>query len=202
VDEAQGVRELVQMNVLEFHPWGTTIDDIENTDMLTFDLDPGPRVSWERVIGAADLLRELLVDIGLQSFVKLSGGKGLHVIVPLHPAQPWAHAKQSCKQIAMAVANSRPKEFIAVATKAKRSGKIFIDYLRNGRGATSVAAYSLRARATAPVAMPLEWREIHKTAGGADYNLANTINHLQSRKHDPWKEWATLKQTINEKVSG
>src|SRR5882757_5757742 len=190
------------MNVLEFHPWGTTIDDIENTDMLTFDLDPGPRVSWERVIGAADLLRELLVDIGLQSFVKLSGGKGLHVIVPLHPAQPWAHAKQSCKQIAMAVANSRPKEFIAVATKAKRSGKIFIDYLRNGRGATSVAAYSLRARATAPVAMPLEWREIHKTTGGADYNLANTINYLQSRKRDPWKEWVTLKQTINEKVSG
>lgn len=196
VSDADGVRDVVQMNVLEFHPWGSTTEAVEHADVITFDLDPGPKVSWERVIAAAELLRDVLADIGLQSFVKTSGGKGLHVVVPLRPAQPWALVKQWCKQIAAAVTQARPKEFIDVATKAKRPGKIFIDYLRNGRGATSVAAYSLRARDGAPLAMPLAWRELRHTRSGGDYTLLNAPAQLRKRKQDPWRKMPTVKQAI------
>jgi len=197
VDDAAGVRELVQMNVLEFHPWGSHSDQPDAADLLIFDLDPGPGVTWDRIADAAELLKGLLADLNLQSFVKLSGGKGLHVALPLDPPQPWDTAKSFCRQIAASLAGHQPAQFVDVANKAKRKGKIFVDYLRNTRGATSVAAYSLRARRGAPVAMPIEWRDIHTVQHGGVFTLRNTAQHLAKRRHDPWESMAALQQSFD-----
>ena len=195
-DSAEGVRDLVQMNVLEFHPWGSTVAALDAADLLVFDLDPGPRVSWKKVIAAAELVRKLLKGVGLESFVKLSGGKGLHVAVPLHPVQPWPLAKQFCRHVAAVLAQEQPKEFVDVASKSQRSGRIFVDYLRNTRGATSVAAYSLRARPGAPVAMPVEWHELRKIDSPANYTLQNAPAYLLKRKIDPWEGMSKVRQSL------
>jgi bifunctional non-homologous end joining protein LigD len=150
--DATSVRELVQFNALEFHIWGATAKQPERADQIVFDLDPAPDVAWSNVVGAARMLRRMLGKIKLSAFVRTSGGKGLHVVVPLNPASPWQEAKQFAHALASTVAQSRPDEFTDTASKAQRKGKIFIDYLRNSRGATSVANYSLRARPGAPVA--------------------------------------------------
>jgi len=196
VDDAESIRELVQMNTLEFHPWGSTIDALESADRLIFDLDPGPGVTWRKIVAAADLLREFLAGIDLRSFVKFSGGKGLHVAVPLHPAPPWETAKQFCRQIAAALAKERPRDFIDVATKSRRAGRIFVDYLRNSRGATSVAAYSLRARPGAPVAMPVQWPQTHEAKNPTIYTLANTPAYLSKRDDDPWAAMNAVRQSL------
>lgn len=197
VDDAEGVRNLVQMNVLEFHPWGTTIDNLDSTDLMMFDLDPGPRVIWQEVIAVATRVRTFLSNLGLQSFVKLSGGKGLHVAVPLDPPQPWTVAKPFCRQVAAALTQERPHEFIDVAAKSKRLGRIFVDYLRNSRGATSVAAYSLRARPGAPVAMPIEWTQLKKIPAPNVFTLDSTPSYLDKRKNDPWRTLHETSQTLD-----
>ncbi|MGE0718437.1 MAG: DNA ligase D, partial [Alphaproteobacteria bacterium] len=151
IDALEGAVALVQSGVLEIHPWGATLADIEHPDMLTFDLDPGDGVGWAAVADAARNVRERLLAKGLSAFLKTSGGKGLHVVVPLHPRAGWAAAKALCRAVAVEMAADDPARYVATATKARRPGRIFVDYLRNGRGATAVAAYSPRARAGAPV---------------------------------------------------
>jgi bifunctional non-homologous end joining protein LigD len=196
VDNADGVRELVQFNALEFHPWAATAQDPEHADYIVFDLDPAPDVVWRRVIAAATQVRDLLGDIGLISFVRTTGGKGLHVVVPLRPAVAWATAKLFAQAFATSLAGARPREFIAVANKSRRDGKIFVDYLRNARGATSVASYSLRARPGAGVAMPLSWQELGKVKRGDAFTLKNAPKHVRSRGEDPWASFARLKQSL------
>lgn len=191
-----GARDLVQMNTLEFHPWGAKVPAVERADRLTLDLDPGYGVEWKKVIAAAELIHHMLADIGLQSFVKLSGGKGLHVVIPLKPAQPWEMAKQFCRGIAGTLTKLRPKEFIEVATKSRRSGRIFVDYMRNLRGATSIAAYSLRARDAAAIAMPVSWDEVHRIESASAFNLSNVAEHLAQRQSDPWQAIDDIKQNI------
>jgi bifunctional non-homologous end joining protein LigD len=186
VDNADGVLELVQMNVLELHPWGSRIEDVEHPDRLVFDLDPGEGVDWNAIKAAARDVRARLEEIGLQSFLRLSGGKGLHVVLPIRPGPDWDEAKAFCEAFANAMALQAPDKYVATATKAKRKGVIFIDWLRNGRGATSVASWSLRARKEAGVAVPLAWSELGRTKSGNDYPLERALRRLAGQRQDPW----------------
>ena len=189
VDDVAGLLDLVQMNVLEFHPWGARIEDVEHPDRLVFDLDPGPGVDWNAIKAAARDVRDRLAEVGLESFLRLSGGKGLHVVVPIAPEQDWPDAKAFCEAFARAMEKQAPDRYVATATKSKRNGVIFIDWLRNGRGATSVASWSLRARPQAGVAVPLAWSELGRTKSGHDYPMEKALRRAAAQRKDPWPGW-------------
>jgi bifunctional non-homologous end joining protein LigD len=190
VDDIEGVINLVQMNVLELHPWGAHIDDVEHPDRLVFDLDPGEGVDWKTIVMAAREIRDRLAAMGLQSFPRLSGGKGLHVVLPIRPGPDWSEAKAFCETLADAMVSDAPERYVATASKAKRTGVIFIDWLRNSRGATSVASWSLRARKEAGVAMPLAWSELARTKSGHDYPLGRAMRRATRLRANPWEGWA------------
>ena len=194
-DEA-GLLELVQFNALEFHPWGARADAPDLADRIVFDLDPGPDVAWPRVVEAARLVRKRLRALGLTSFVRTSGGKGLHVVVPLKPSCPWLQVKAFAHAFADAMAASDPLAYVATATKKFRKGRIFIDYLRNGRGATSVASFSLRAREGAPVAMPLRWEELGRIKGGDAYTLTSAPRRMGRLRAHPWGDYGRRRQDL------
>ncbi|MGR9169579.1 DNA ligase D [Rhizobium sp. KDH_Rht_773_N] len=181
-----GLTALVQSAVLEIHPWGATTDNWEKPDMITMDLDPAEDVPWENVIAAAYELKERIEGEGLAAFVKTSGGKGLHVVAPLEPKAGWAEVKGFAKWLADSMSKDDPDRYLATATKAKRSGRIFIDYLRNGRGNTAVAAYSARARPGAAVSMPLDWNELTTDVGPAYFTVDNAPTRLDALGRDPW----------------
>jgi bifunctional non-homologous end joining protein LigD len=180
---------LVQGGVLEIHPWGSRLDDLEKPDMIIMDLDPGDGVRWEEVIDAAGEVRERLKRSGLESFVKTSGGKGLHVVAPLKPNAEWEEVKAFTKGLADAMSADSPERFVATVTKSKRKGKILVDYLRNGRGATAVAPYSTRARDGAAVSMPLEWSELGPAIGPAYFTVMNAPPRLAALDADPWEDF-------------
>jgi bifunctional non-homologous end joining protein LigD len=196
VDDLDGLIALVQSGVLEIHPWGSRIDDIERPDRIIFDLDPGPGVSWLDVIEAARDVRARLTKMKLKSFVKTSGGKGLHVVVPFTPQDDWDTVKEFTRLFAEKMAEDDPDRYIATATKAKRHGRIFIDYLRNGRGATAVAAYSTRARPGAAVSTPISWDELTEAIGPSHFTVDNLPQRLDHLDPDPWAEMAKLKQKL------
>lgn len=196
INDARGLLQLVQMNVLEFHPWGARSSDPEHADRVVFDLDPHPLVTWPRVIAAARELRAQLDSIGLESFLRTSGGKGFHIVVPLDPPAPWPDVKQFAQAVAGAMAALHPKEFVSVAGEKNRTGRIFVDWLRNGRGATSVASYSLRARATAGVAMPLRWEEIARIRSGDAFTILNALKRIKARRSDPWAALSSVRQSL------
>ena len=189
INDLDGLIGLVQAAVLEIHPWGASLPNLEQPDMIIMDLDPGEAVSWPEVIAAALEVRERLAAVGLASFVKTSGGKGLHVVAPLQPKAAWPAVKAFAKSIADAMAADSPERFVATITKSKRRGKILVDYLRNGRGATAVAPYSTRARAGAPVSMPLAWEELGPGVGPAYFTVDNTPTRLAHLKTDPWADF-------------
>jgi bifunctional non-homologous end joining protein LigD len=197
VDDVAGLMEMVQFSSLEFHPWGSHADDPDHADRVIFDLDPGPGVAFAEVKRAAAHVRDLLKQLGLKSFLRATGGKGLHVVVPLHPAGDWALVKKFSKGFAEALAASDPDRFLATATLKLRPGKIFIDYLRNGRGATAVASYSLRARAGAPVAVPLAWSELAALKRGDAFDMDKTLARLKRQRRDPWAGIDTLRQDLS-----
>jgi bifunctional non-homologous end joining protein LigD len=196
VDNERGVLELVQMNALEFHPWGARADDPERPDRLVFDLDPAPGIDWKTLKAAAQDVREHLHKVGLESFLRLSGGKGVHVVVPIRRGPSWQDAKAFCEALAGAMAALKPTRYLATASKSKREGRIFIDWLRNARGATSVASWSLRAREGAPVAIPLRWEELAKVSGPDAFDLAAAIKRAKTLRKDPWEGFAQLRQTL------
>lgn len=197
-DDAEAVMELVQFGVIEFHPWGALASDPDHADVMVFDLDPAPDVAWPRVVAAARLVRKLLGQVGLESFLRVTGGKGLHVVVPLRPASPWASAKGFAHAFADALARAWPDEFIAVASKGRRGGLIFVDYLRNARGSTSIASYSLRARKGAPVAVPVRWDELGKLSGGAAFDIRSAVQRLRRQRKDPWEGFGELEQNVED----
>jgi bifunctional non-homologous end joining protein LigD len=201
VDDAQGVLELVQMNALEFHPWGSRVDDPERPDRLVFDLDPAPGIGWRDLVAAAKDVRARVARHGLESFPRLSGGKGLHVVVPIRVGPDWAEAKAFCETIADEMAAEAPARYLAHASKAEREGRIFIDWLRNTRGATSVASWSLRARAGAPVAMPVRWSDLAKIESPAAFDLAAALKRAKTLRKDPWEGFATTKQALPKRSS-
>lgn len=189
IDSLDGLIGLVQAGALEIHPWGSTIEALEQPDILILDLDPGEGVNWQDLIDAALELRERLQKLGLAAFVKTSGGKGLHVVSPLRPKAEWAAVKGFVKKLADSMTEDQPERYVATMTKSKRRGKVLIDYLRNGRGSTAVAPYSTRARNGAPVSMPLSWDELGSGIGPAYFTIANTVPRLASLKPDPWEDF-------------
>jgi bifunctional non-homologous end joining protein LigD len=188
IDDLDGLIGLVQAGVLEIHPWGSTLADIEHPDMMILDLDPGEGVAWETTVEAAREVRARLADAGLPAFVKTTGGKGIHVVAPLKPKADWVAVKAFSKAIADAMSADAPDRFVSTVSKAKRQGRILVDYLRNGRGATAVAPYSTRARAGAPVSMPLSWEELGEVAPNY-FSVANAPARLASLESDPWEDF-------------
>ncbi|HIE5353725.1 TPA: DNA ligase D [Stenotrophomonas maltophilia] len=196
IDDVRGLLQLVQMNTLELHPWGATVADPEHPDRLVFDLDPGEGVGWNEVKAGARDVRDRLQEIGLRSFVRLSGGKGVHVVVPLQPAADWEQAKAFCEAFAQAMAQQAPERYVATMSKAKRGGVIFIDWLRNTRGATSVCSWSLRARESAGVAVPLRWEELARIKAADAFPLDKALARAKRLKADPWHGIDAVKQTL------
>lgn len=196
IEDTEGLLQLVQMNTLELHPWGASVDDPEHPDRLVFDLDPGEGVTWAAIKAAARDVRDRLQEIGLESFVRLSGGKGVHVVVPLTPKADWAQAKDFCESFAQAMAEHAPDRYVATMSKAKRTGVIFIDWLRNARGATSVCSWSLRARPSAGVAVPLRWEELGRVTAADAFALPKALQRAQKLKKDPWEGIDQVKQVL------
>jgi bifunctional non-homologous end joining protein LigD len=196
IEDVEGLLQLVQMNTLELHPWGATVADPEHPDRLVFDLDPGEGVTWTSIKAAAREVRARLQEVGLESFVRLSGGKGVHVVVPLTPKADWAQAKDFCEAFAQAMAEHAPDRYVATMSKAKRTGVIFIDWLRNARGATSVSSWSLRARPSAGVAVPLRWEELGRIASADAFPLPKALQRAKRLKQDPWEGIDELKQVL------
>ena len=186
INDLDGLIALVQAASLELHPWGATLDDWERPDTIVMDLDPGDGVAWSRVIDAAQEIRQRLSDAGLTGFVKTSGGKGLHVVAPLKPHAQWTEVKAFTKAMALEMAADAPDRYVATVTKAKRKGKILIDYLRNQRGATAVAAYSPRARPGAAVSTPIRWEELGADIGPDHFTIGNLANRLAMAPTNPW----------------
>lgn len=196
VDSPEGLVALAQFGVLEIHPWLARNDRLDRPDSMVFDLDPGEGVPWEEVLGASFLLRDLLRGFDLESFPKLTGGKGLHVVVPLARRLGFEVVKPVTKAIAERMVDQNPGRFLTSATKAKRKGKIYVDYLRNGQGATAVAAFSLRARPGAPVAVPVSWDEVRPGLKPDAFTLQNVRQRLGKQKADPWAGFSGLAQTL------
>jgi bifunctional non-homologous end joining protein LigD len=196
IDSLAGLLQLVQMNSIEFHPWGARIEAPDAPDRLVFDLDPGEGVRWKAVVAAARDTRDKLRQAGLESFVRLSGGKGLHVVAPITPGPGWDEVRAFCEGFAQAMTAHAPTTYVATMAKAKRKDRIFIDWLRNTRGATSVASWSLRARKGAPVAMPLRWEELGRVDGPAAYAPASAMRRAARLRSDPWDGIATLAQAL------
>jgi bifunctional non-homologous end joining protein LigD len=196
IEDEAGLIALVQLGVLEIHPWGSRVTDLERPDLCTFDLDPGPGVAWTSVLRAARDLRTLLGGLGLESFVKTTGGKGLHVVVPFSGVPGWPELKAFSKSIAEELARREPDRYTAKLAKASRGGRIFVDYLRNGRGATAVAAYSTRAKSNAPVAVPLAWEELSPSLRPDQYTVKNLRRRLEKLSRDPWRRLYEVKQRL------
>src|SRR6185437_7528045 len=186
---------LAQAGVLEVHVRGTTNDDRERADRMVFDLDPGPGTGWQDVIAAARDVRKRLSAFKLESFVKTTGGKGLHVVVPIKPA-PWDEVKDFTHNVASEMATQDPQRYVATSTKAKRNNRIFIDYLRNSREATAVAPYSTRARPGAAVSTPVTWAELGKLKSAAQFTVRNLAQRLSRLRTDPWAKITKTGQSL------
>jgi bifunctional non-homologous end joining protein LigD len=196
IDSLDGLIALVQAGVLEIHPWGARVSDLERPDRVTIDLDPGEGVSWDDLCAAAREVRERLAADKIVSFCKTTGGKGLHVVFPLTPAADWETVKAYTKAMADSMEKDAPARFVASATKARRGGRIFVDYLRNARGATAVGAYSTRARPGAPVSTPVDWDELGPGLVPGRFTVGNLLARLDSLSADPWAAMAGLRQTL------
>jgi bifunctional non-homologous end joining protein LigD len=196
VDDLAGLVGLVQIGILEIHTWNARVEHLEQPDRLVFDLDPADDVPWPAVVAAARLLRARLQDHGLESFVKTTGGKGLHLVVPIARGPGWDDCLGFSHAIAEELVRDAPDAFVAVMSKAKRAGRIYLDYLRNQRGSTSVAAYSTRAKPGAPISTPLAWDELADDVCSTHWTIANVADRLASLKADPWRALATTRQRL------
>lgn len=178
---------LVQHGVLELHAWGCQVDDVEHPDLLVFDLDPAPDVAWKDVLRTARELRDRLHQLGLTAFPRTTGGKGLHLVVPLRPMADWGTVKAFAAAVVEQHARDEPSLLTTHMSLAKRHGRIYLDYLRNSRGATAIASYSPRARPRAPVAVPLRWDELSPAVRSDHYTVETLPRRLEALKADPWE---------------
>jgi bifunctional non-homologous end joining protein LigD len=194
VDDVTGLVSLAQMGVLEVHPWGSTVGDLERPDVLVFDLDPDPALPRERVIEAALDVGDRLGNMGLEPFLKTTGGKGYHVVVPIVPELPWDEAKAFCRELCRSVSRDHPGKYVTVATLAKRPGKVFLDWMRNGRGATAVAAWSPRARHGAPIAVPIPWDLLAKVK--PDELTIRNVDRWLDTHGDAWEAFEKGRRRI------
>jgi bifunctional non-homologous end joining protein LigD len=195
VEDSDGVIACVQMGTIEFHGWGSKVADVEKPDRIVFDLDPDVGLDFELVKKAAKDIKTHLADMGLTTFPMLTGGKGVHVIVPLTPKAEWPEVKDFAQRFALALAEAEPDRFTAALSKAKRTGRIFVDYLRNQRGATAIMPYSARAREGAPVAAPIGWEELDEMQSGARFSVRDAdllLERASSRRLQGWGEAAQV----------
>ena len=188
IDSLPGLVALVQMGVLELHTWGSRKERLEQPDRIIFDLDPDPSVSWKTLCEAAQDMRSRLSELKLETFVKTTGGKGLHLVVPIVPKQDWNFVKDFSSSVAQSMVRAAPERFTATMSKSQRKGKIFIDYLRNARTASAVCAYSPRARSGAPVSMPVRWEELSEDVRSR-FTIRNTYDRLKHLRKDPWQHY-------------
>jgi bifunctional non-homologous end joining protein LigD len=186
----------VQWGVIELHPWGSRKPRLGNPDRLIFDFDPDPAVPFDELVTAVGLLRTLLEEMALTGFLKTTGGKGLHVVVPIRATLPWDEAKAFTKSVADFMVRTFPDRFVATVSKEKRKGKILIDYLRNAEGATAIAPFAVRARANAPVSTPIAWDELAQDVRNGFFNVRNVPDRLARMKADPWAEFFDVRQSV------
>ncbi len=199
-DSVEAIVALLQMGVLEIHPWGSRVPRLDKPDIVIFDFDPDEGLGYDKVVDAATLMRTALEQLELRSFVKTTGGKGLHVVVPLLPTQPWDTVKAFTKAIADSFAAGFPNKFTSKLAKASRGRKIFVDYLRNAEGATAIAPYSVRAKKNASVATPIEWDELARDVRFDHFNVRNVPQRLAKLKRDPWADFFATKQKLTKPI--
>lgn len=200
IDSVEDLQGLAQLGVLEIHCWNSVVDSIEYPDQFVLDLDPDPSVSKEEVIEAAFLIKDGLEHLGLKSFPRLTGGKGIHVVVPIVPERDRDTVKKFTKAFAGIIVRSDPARFTVNSSKKKRKGKIYIDYLRNGEGATAITNYSPRAREGAPVAAPVKWAELKRTMIKGGYTVKSILKRLSRLKSDPWEGYFDLTQKLSDQI--
>jgi bifunctional non-homologous end joining protein LigD len=194
-DSVEAIVSLAQMGVVEIHTWNSRADDVERPDRIILDLDPGPEVTWTQVVTAARLVGDVLDTLGLASWVKTTGGRGLHLVVPLRPERDWSECLAFARDVADAIARTDPALYTTTFAKAGRENKLLIDYLRNNRTNTAVAAFSTRARPGAQVSMPLAWRDL---AGGPDrWTMLSVPSRLTRLKSDPWSDYWSCRQRLS-----
>ncbi|SCK08890.1 bifunctional non-homologous end joining protein LigD [Variovorax sp. HW608] len=197
VPTAHALASAAQMNVIEFHTWNSTARAIDNPDRIIFDLDPGEGTSWQHVQDAAVLVRVLLNELGLEAWLKTSGGKGLHVVVPIAPRLDYDTVKGFSQAVVQHLARAIPSRFVTKSGPANRKGKLFVDYLRNGYGATTAAAFSARARPGLGVSMPVTWEDLAELKSGAHWTIATAREHLSFQTINPWAAYWKRKQTLS-----
>jgi bifunctional non-homologous end joining protein LigD len=199
-DSVEGVVALAQMGIVEIHTWNSTAEDIERPNRIVWDLDPGPRVTWKQIVAAARLVRDVLKTLELQSWVKTTGGRGLHVVAPLTPSHDVAQCLEFSRVVSEAIVRTNPRLYTTTFAKAGREQKILIDYMRNNRTNTSVAAFSPRARPGAIVSMPLDWTELREPP--SKWTLTTVPRRLKRLRKDPWaRYWTTSQQFSRDAVS-
>ena len=201
VDDLPGLVALAQIGVLEVHPWGTRVQRLERPDRLVLDLDPAPGLPWPRVVEAAEEARALLGELGLVSFAKTTGGKGLHVVVPLRPEADWDALRALGEGVGAEMTRRAPDRYTINPLKTARRGRIFIDYLRNVRGATAVAAYSPRANRGAPVSTPLAWAELSANTDAAAFTVETVPKRLVTLGKDPWADFFSVDQVVTSRLA-
>ena len=196
IDDVDGLIGLVQVGALEIHTWGSRLDKIEQADRIVFDLDPDEGLPWTRVVEAAKIMRERLRELGLESLLKTTGGKGLHVVAPIRRGPDWDEVKAFTKAVVEQMAGEDPHRFTANMSKKSRKGRIYVDFLRNQRTATFIAPFSTRAKPGAPVSVPITWEELDEGIRSDQFNTASLPRRLQSLKKDPWAEIDKWRQGI------
>jgi len=200
IDDEDGLFGLVQISALEIHDWGVSLKAIAKPDRLVFDLDPDEGLDFAVSRAAAQEVRDFLDDLGLKSFLKATGGKGVHVVAPLTPRAGWDQIKEFAKAVADALVTARPDRYTANPLKRTRVGKVFVDYLRNQRGSSAICNYSTRAKAGAPVATPLRWDELKTLKSGAPYTVKTMPARLKRLRSDPWDGFFSTRQSITAKA--
>lgn len=195
-DSVEGVVSLAQMGIVEIHTWNSTADDTERPNRLVWDLDPGPHVTWAQIVKAARLVRDALSTLGLRSWVKTTGGRGLHVVAPLTPSRSVAECLEFSRAVSEAIVRTNPRLYTTAFAKVGRERKILLDYMRNNRTNTSIAAFSPRARPGAVVSMPIDWAGLG--APPAKWTLTTVPRRLKRLRKDPWAEYWTTAQKISD----
>jgi bifunctional non-homologous end joining protein LigD len=196
-DSRSALVGLAQMNVLEIHTWNSRFAQVERPDRVVIDLDPGEAVTWPAVVRAARMVREVLRAVDLESFVKTTGGRGLHVVVPIEPRADWAHCLEFARNFAQMLVRREPELFTERFAKAGREDKILIDYLRNNRTNTSIAAYSTRAKPDAPISTPLAWAELAASRPPARFTMDVVRRRLATLRADPWRDYWRARRPIS-----
>jgi bifunctional non-homologous end joining protein LigD len=199
LNSAQGLVGLAQMGVLEIHPWGSKNDSLEKPDRIIFDLDPDESIDWKVLGATASEFRARLEDLGLQCFLKTTGGKGLHVVAPIRPENEWPAIKEFAHNVVLALERKNPGLYVTKMTKAIRKNRIYLDYLRNDRGSTAIAPYSTRARSGAPVSLPLDWKELKSKTRPA-FHVTDFDSWKKRLNSDPWAEMPKVKQRLTAKI--